>query len=182
MATAHPAQATGQRKVPGHGVFAVALGNFLEFYDFIVFSFFTVMIARAFFPADAIAAGATPHEAEFLSLLATVATFGAGFVTRPIGAAVMGAYADRAGRKASLTITLGLMAVGTALIAFTPGYAQIGIWAPILLVIGRLIQGFSAGGEVGPATTYLLEAATPNQRAFMTSFQGITQMFAGVLG
>ena len=169
-------------KIPQHAVFAVAIGNFLEFYDFIVYSFFALMIGKAFFPGNAMAAGLTQTEADFLSLLASVGVFGAGFVTRPIGAAVIGAYADRAGRKAALTLTIGLMAIGTAMLALTPSYAQIGIAAPIILVIARLIQGFSCGGEVGPATTYLLEAAPPHRRASMTAWQGITQMFAGALG
>jgi MFS family permease len=168
--------------IPQRAVFAVALGNFLEFYDFIVYTFFAVMIGRAFFPGEAIAAGLPPGQADFLSLLASVGTFGAGFVTRPIGAAVIGAYADRAGRKAAMTLTIGLMALGTGMIALTPGYAQIGIWAPVLLVTARLIQGFSCGGEVGPATTYLLEAAPSNRLASMTAWQGITQQFAGALG
>lgn len=177
------AEATIERKpIPGRAVVAVAIGNFLEFYDFIVYSFFAVMIGRAFFPAAAMAPGMSQAEAEWISLLASVGVFGAGFVTRPLGAAVIGAYADRVGRKAALTFTLFLMAAGTAIMAFTPGYAQIGIAAPVLLVIGRLIQGFSAGGEVGPATTYLLEAAPPEKRASMTAWQGITQMLAGAAG
>jgi MFS family permease len=177
------AEAIHEKKpIPGRAVAAVAIGNFLEFYDFIVYAFFAVMIGKAFFPAAAVAPGMSPAEAEWIELLAAVAVFGAGFVTRPIGAAVIGAYADRVGRKAALTFTLLLMAVGTAIMAFTPGYAQIGIAAPVLLVIGRLIQGFSAGGEVGPATTYLLEAAPPERRASMTAWQGITQMLAGAAG
>ena len=175
--------ATADRKpIPARAVAAVAIGNFLEFYDFIVYSFFAVMIGRVFFPAAAMAPGMSPSEAEWISLLASVGVFGAGFVTRPLGAAIIGAYADRVGRKAALTFTLFLMAIGTAIMAFTPGYAQIGIAAPVLLVIGRLIQGFSAGGEVGPATTYLLEAAPPERRASMTAWQGITQMMAGSAG
>lgn len=168
--------------IPQHAVFAVAIGNFLEFYDFIVYSFFALMIGRTFFPAGAFAAGLSPGEAEFLSLLASVTVFGAGFVTRPLGAAVIGAYADQAGRRAALTVTLLLMALGTGLVAFTPGFNEIGFAAPIILVIARLIQGFSTGGEVGPATTYLLEAAPPHRRASMTAWQGITQMFAGATG
>lgn len=172
----------GRKPIPARAVVAVAIGNFLEFYDFIVYSFFAVMIGKAFFPAAAMAPGMSQAEAEWISLLASVGVFGAGFVTRPLGAAIIGAYADRAGRKAALTFTLFLMAIGTAIMAFTPGYAQIGIAAPVLLVIGRLIQGFSAGGEVGPATTYLLEAAPPDKRASMTAWQGITQMMAGAAG
>jgi len=153
-------------------IIAVIIGNWLEFYDFIVYTFFAVMIGKAFFPADN----------DFLLLLSSIAVFWAGFFTRPIGAAVIGAYADRAGRKAAMTLTILLMALGTGMVAFTPGYAEIGIWAPLLLIAARLIQGFSCGGEVGPATTYLLEAAAPSQRAALTAWQGISQQFAGVMG
>lgn len=167
--------AAGQAKseaIPPRAIIAVIIGNWLEFYDFIVYTFFAVMIGRAFFPADN----------DFLSLMLSTAVFWAGFLTRPIGAAVIGAYADRAGRKAAMTLTILLMAFGTAMVAFTPGYAEIGIAAPLLLIAARLIQGFSCGGEVGPATTYLLEAAPPNQRAALTAWQGISQQFAGVMG
>lgn len=164
-----------EAKVPTRAIAAVVIGNWLEFYDFIVFSFFAVMISRAFFPPALI-------SDPFISLLAVLATFWAGFLTRPIGAVIIGAYADRAGRKAALTFTIMLMAVGTAIVAFTPGYNTIGIAAPILLVIGRLIQGFSCGGEVGPATSYLLESAQPHQRAAITSWQGTSQQFAGIAG
>lgn len=161
--------------IPRKAIAAVVIGNWLEFYDFIVFSFFAVMISRAFFPPELI-------SDPFISLMAVLATFWAGFLTRPIGAVIIGAYADRAGRKAALTFTIMLMAVGTAIVAFTPGYSTIGIAAPILLVIGRLIQGFSCGGEVGPATSYLLESAQPHQRAAITAWQGTSQQFAGIAG
>jgi MFS family permease len=168
--------------IPPRAVVAVVIGNWLEFYDFIVFTFFAVMIGRAFFPPDLVSGDYTDGERQFFQLLAALATFWAGFFTRPIGAAIIGAYGDRAGRKAAMTLTIMLMASGTGLIALTPTYAQIGIWAPIILIIARLIQGFSCGGEVGPATTYLLEAAAPNQRAALTAWQGISQQFAGVMG
>src|SRR5436189_1403969 len=113
------------------------------------------MIADAFFPG----------ESAIGRLLGALATFGVGFFTRPLGAAIIGAYADRAGRRAALTLTLMLMAVGSGVVGFTPSYARIGLAAPILLVIARLIQGFSCGGEVGPATTYLMESAPPEKRA-----------------
>jgi len=162
-------------KVPTKAIAAVVIGNWLEFYDFIVFSFFAVMISRAFFPPELV-------SDPFIALLAVLATFWAGFLTRPIGAVIIGAYADRAGRKAAMTFTILLMAVGTAIVALTPGYNTIGIAAPILLVVGRLIQGFSCGGEVGPATSYLLESAQPHQRAAITSWQGTSQQFAGIAG
>lgn len=167
-------------KIPARAVVAVVIGNWLEFYDFIVYSFFAVMISRAFFPAELMSADGSADE--FLSLLAALATFWAGFMTRPIGAFVIGAYADRAGRKAAMTLTIMLMALGTGVVALTPPYAAIGIAAPILLVVGRLIQGFSCGGEVGPATSYLLESAPAHQRAALTAWQGTSQQFAGVAG
>lgn len=154
------------------GVMAVVIGNWLEFYDFLVFTFFAVMIGDAFFPS----------ESEIARLLSALATFGVGFLTRPLGAAVMGAYADRVGRRAALTLTLLLMAAGSALVGLTPPYAQIGIAAPIILVVARLIQGFSCGGEVGPATTYLLESAAPDRRAAMTAWQGYSQQLAVFAG
>jgi len=158
--------------IPPKALMAVVIGNWLEFYDFIVYSFFAVQIGKAFFPGDDV----------WLSLLFASLVFWAGFLTRPLGAAVWGAYADRVGRKASMTLTILLMAFGTGMLALTPGYDTIGIAAPILLVLARLIQGFSCGGEVGPATTYLLEAASPKERAAYTAWQGITQQFAGIMG
>src|SRR5678815_5038701 len=141
MSDTAPRAADGEAaRLPLKSVVAVVIGNWLEFYDFLVFTFFAVMIGDAFFPA----------ESQFGRLLGALATFGVGFVTRPLGAAVIGPYADRAGRRAALTVTLLLMAFGSALIALTPSYRQIGIAAPAMLVIARLIQGFSCGGEVGP--------------------------------
>lgn len=151
---------------------AVIIGNWLEFYDFIVFTFFAVMIGDAYFPG----------ESSVTRLLGALATFGAGFVTRPIGAAVIGSYADRVGRRSALTLTLVLMAAGSGIVGLTPPYAQIGVAAPILLVIARLIQGFSAGGEVGTATTYLLESAPPEKRAAVTAWQAHSQQLATMMG
>lgn len=157
-------------------VVAVILGNALEFYDFTVYGAFAVMIGKAFFPAEGAAN----------SLLLSVATFGVGFVTRPLGGIVIGAYADRRGRKAAMTLTIWLMALGSGMIAILPGYATIGWAAPALLVLARLIQGFSAGGEMGPATTYLVEAAPPERRAFYGAWQLASQnagaLVSGALG
>ena len=164
--------AEAQSRIPPRALVAVVIGNWLEFYDFIVYSFFAVQIGKAFFPGDDV----------WLSLLFASLVFWAGFITRPIGAAVLGAYADRAGRKASMTLTILLMALGTGMLAVTPGYKDIGILAPILLICARLVQGFSCGGEVGPATTYLLEAASPKTRSAFTAWQGISQQFAGIMG
>lgn len=170
-ATGNAARSPGP-VLPMKAVVAVVIGNWLEFYDFLVFTFFAVMIGDAFFPGDS----------DVGRLLGALATFGVGFVTRPLGAAVIGPYADRVGRRAALTLTLLLMSIGSAMIALTPPYAQIGIAAPILLLIARLIQGFSCGGEVGPATTYLLEAAPPGKRAALTAWQAYSQQLASIMG
>jgi MFS family permease len=154
------------------GVVAVVIGNWLEFYDFLAFTFFAVMIGRAFFPS----------ESEFGGLLSALATFGVGFFTRPLGAAVIGTYADKAGRRAAMTLTLMLMALGSAMMGLAPTYDQIGIAAPIILVVARLIQGFSCGGEVGPATAYLLESAPPERRAAITAWQAYSQLLALISG
>jgi len=180
--TSDTAKGGAASKIPPRAVIAVVIGNWLEFYDFIAFSFFAVMISQAFFPPELIKEAGGGDGSPFLSLLAALATFWAGFMTRPIGAFFIGAYADHAGRRAAMTLTILLMAMGTAVVALTPSYAQIGIAAPILLVVGRLIQGFSCGGEVGPATSYLLESAEPHQRAALTAWQGTSQQFAGVAG
>jgi len=158
--------------LPFRAVAAVVIGNWLEFYDFLVFTFFALMIGDAFFPG----------ESEIVRLLGALATFGIGFVTRPVGAAIIGAYADRVGRRAALTLTLLLMALGSGLVGLTPTYAQIGLLAPIILLIARLIQGFSCGGEVGPATTYLLESAPIEKRASITAWQGHSQQLAILIG
>ena len=163
---------TSTPRLPAKGVIAVVIGNWLEFYDFLVYTFFAVMIADAFFPA----------ESQIGRLLGALATFGVGFVTRPVGAAIIGPYADRVGRRAALTLTLVLMSIGSVLVGLTPPYSQIGIAAPILLVIARLIQGFSCGGEVGPATTYLLEAAPMEKRAGLTAWQAYSQQLATLMG
>jgi MFS family permease len=144
---------------------AAILGNALEFYDFTVYAAFAVWLAKAFFPAD------NPTT----SLLLTVATFGVGFVARPLGGIVIGAYADRFGRKPAMTLTIWLMALGTGMIGLLPTYDQIGLLAPVLLVLARLLQGFSTGGEMGPATTYLLESAPAHRKGFFGSWQYASQ-------
>ena len=179
MADAPPPPVAGPRagvldrpRLPLKALIAVGIGNWLEFYDFLVFTFFAVMIGDAFFPGDS----------QMGRLLGALATFGVGFVTRPLGAAIIGAYADRAGRRAALTLTFMLMAVGSGLVGLTPSYEQIGMTAPVVLVLARLIQGFSCGGEVGPATTYLLESAPIEHRAAITAWQGHTQQLAVFVG
>src|ERR1043165_659640 len=130
---------TNDRKSKSLGVIRVASGNFLEMYDFMVFGYYAAAIGRAFFP----------RANDLAQLMSAFATFGAGFLMRPLGALVLGAYIDRHGRRAGLLLTLGLMAVGTLSIAFMPGYVTLGVVAPLLVLLGRLLQGFSAGVELG---------------------------------
>ncbi|MEP6991631.1 MAG: MFS transporter [bacterium] len=151
-------------------VMRVASGNFLEMYDFIVYGYYAVYIGRTFFPAGS----------EFASLMLSLMTFGAGYLMRPIGAIVLGAYIDRVGRRQGLIVTLGLMAVGTFTIAATPSYAAIGLAAPVIVVIGRLLQGLSAGVELGGVSVYLAEIATPGRRGFFCSWQSASQQLAVV--
>ena len=153
-------------------IVAAVLGNAFEFYDFTLFATFAVLLSHVFFPA-----GAGPG-----ALLLTLATFGVGFVTRPLGAIVLGAYADRAGRKPAMTLTIWLMALGSALIGVLPGFATAGWMSPILLVAARLLQGFSAGGELGASTTFLIEAAAPSRRGFAGSWQLSSQNIGSVIG
>jgi len=147
---------------------ACTIGNALEFYDFVVFSFFARTIGALFFPAQDATA----------QLLLTFATYGVGFLLRPLGGVVLGAYADRKGRKKATVLTLMLMALGTAMIGLAPVYATAGIVGPIIVVLGRLIQGFSAGGEVGASTTLLAEYAPKEQRGFFGSWQLASQGLA----
>ncbi len=151
---------------------ATTIGNALEFFDFTVYGFLALVIGRLFFPTFN----------SYGQLLLTVASFGVGFVMRPLGGIVIGAYADRAGRKKAMTLTIFMMALGCAIIALTPTYAQIGVAAPLLIVFARLIQGFSAGGEVGASTTLLVEHATPANRGYMASWQFASQGLGILLG
>ncbi|MFM0735992.1 MFS transporter [Paraburkholderia xenovorans] len=157
-------------------VFRVVSGNFLEMYDFTVYAYYASAIAHTFFPSDN----------EFVSLLLALSVFGAGFFMRPIGALVLGAYIDRHGRRKGLILSLSLMAVGTACVAFVPGYSTIGLAAPVIVLIGRLLQGFSAGVELGGVSVYLAEIATPGKRGFFCSWQSGSQqvavIFAASLG
>ena len=149
-------------------VVRVTSGNFLEMFDFFLFGFYASHIAQTFFPSDN----------ELTSLLFTFMTFGAGFLMRPLGAIVLGAYVDRVGRRLGLIVTLSIMAMGTILIAFVPGYATIGAVAPLLVLIGRLLQGFSAGVELGGVSVYLSEMAPPGQKGFYVSWQSGSQQVA----
>jgi MFS family permease len=153
-------------------VLRVTSGNFLEMYDFIVYSLFATFIADAYFPeGDA-----------FASQMKALGAFGAGFLMRPIGAIILGAYIDRKGRRQGLILTLALMAWGTMLIAFMPDYAVIGLAAPLMILLGRLLQGFSAGVELGGVSVYLSEMATPGNKGFYVSFQSGSQQIAVVFG
>src|SRR6202171_5161822 len=157
-------------------VIRVSSGNSLEMYDFMVFGYYAAAIGRAFFPSGN----------PFVSLILSLMTFGAGFLMRPLGAIVLGAYTDRHGRRAGLLLTLGLMSVGIFSIACMPGYATIGFLAPLFVLIGRLLQGFSAGMELGGVSVYLSEIATPGHKGFYVSWQSASQqvavMFAALLG
>lgn len=154
----------------------VALGNSLEMYDFQIFGYYAPAIALAFFPSGS----------AFAGLMLSLMTFGAGFLMRPLGAVLLGAYIDHHGRRAGLLLTLALMAVGTLSIAVVPGYAAIGLAAPLLVVIGRLVQGLSAGVELGGVSVYLSEIATPGRKGFYVAWQSGSQqvsvMFAALLG
>jgi MFS transporter, MHS family, citrate/tricarballylate:H+ symporter len=152
-------------------VFRVTGGNFLEMFDFFLFGFYASHIAAAFFPA---------HN-PFASLLMTFMTFGAGFLMRPLGAIALGAYVDRVGRRLGLIVTLSIMAIGTITIAATPSYAAIGLAAPLLVLIGRLLQGFSAGAEIGGVSVYLAEMAAPGHKGFYVSWQSGSQQVAIVV-
>lgn len=149
-------------------VIRVTSGNFLEMFDFFLFGFYASYIASTFFPA----------QSEFASLMLTFGTFGAGFLMRPLGAIFLGAYVDRVGRRKGLIVTLAIMASGTMLIAFVPGYATLGLAAPLLVLIGRLLQGFSAGVELGGVSVYLSEMATPGHKGFYVSWQSASQQVA----
>ncbi|MDR6492408.1 MHS family proline/betaine transporter-like MFS transporter [Paraburkholderia terricola] len=165
----------GTRQNSWRAVVAASIGNALEWFDLVVYGFFAVIIAKLFFPAGN----------ETVSLLLTLGTFGVSFFMRPLGAVVIGAYADRAGRKAALTLSIVLMMSGTLIIAVLPTYSSIGLAAPVILVIARLMQGFSAGGEFGSATAFLAEHV-PGQRGFFASWQvasqGLTTLLAAGFG
>ncbi|VVP62012.1 Proline/betaine transporter [Pseudomonas fluorescens] len=151
---------------------ASSLGNALEIYDFTVYSFFAVIIGQLFFPADS----------SLASLMMSLSTFAMGFLIRPLGAVLIGRFADRYGRKQALSLTIALMTIGTGIIALTPTYSSIGGFAMALLILGRLLQGFSAGGEVGAASAFLMESGRTDNRCFMVCWQGASQGAAALLG
>lgn len=152
-------------------ILRVTSGNFLEQFDFFLFGFYATYISQTFFPTSS----------EFASLMMTFAVFGSGFLMRPLGAIVLGAYIDKVGRRKGLIVTLSIMAAGTVLIALVPGYASIGLFAPLLVLLGRLLQGFSAGAEMGGVSVYLSEIATPGRTGFYTAWQSASQQVAIVV-
>ena len=151
-------------------VVVASSGNFLEMYDFMVFGYFAPQIARTYFPS----------RDAFASLMLALMTFGAGFLMRPVGAVLLGAFFERHGRRSGLVLTLALMAVGTLTIALTPGYSVLGPAAPLMVVAGRLVQGLSAGVEVGGVSVYLSEIAPPAHRGFYVAWQSASQQVAVV--
>jgi MFS family permease len=159
---------SSERAAKIKNVIRVSSGNFLEMYDFIVFGYYAGAIGQTFFP------GHNPYASLMLSFMA----FGAGFLMRPVGAVVLGAYIDRYGRRAGLLLTLALMAVGTLTIACLPGYTTLGLLAPLLILLSRLLQGFSAGVELGGVSVYLAEIATPGHKGFYVSWQSASQQVA----
>jgi MHS family citrate/tricarballylate:H+ symporter-like MFS transporter len=152
-------------------VLRVTSGNFLEQFDFFLFGFYATYIAKTFFPTNS----------EFASLMLTFTVFAVGFLMRPLGAIILGTYIDKVGRRQGLIVTLAIMACGTILIAFVPGYATIGLLAPALVLLGRLLQGFSAGAELGGVSVYLAEMATPGNKGFYTAWQSASQQISIVL-
>ncbi len=149
-------------------VLSCAIGNFFELFDFTIYGYFAVAIARAFYPTG--------------SMFSTFATFGAAFLMRPVGAIVLGAYGDRMGRRAALVVTIGLMAAATGFTGLIPTYQSIGIWAPVALVFCRLLQGFSTGGEWGGAAAFLVEYAPPGKRGLIGSMQQFSTQIGSVSG
>ena len=160
-----------ERRSAFASILRVASGNFLEMYDFTVFAYFASYIGHTFFPSTS----------EFASLMASLSAFGAGYLMRPLGALVLGAYVDRHGRRKGLMLSLGLMSIGTAVIALTPGYATLGLLAPVIVVAGRLLQGFSAGVELVGVSVYLSEIAPPGRKGFYCAWQSASQQVAVVV-
>lgn len=151
-------------------IVAASLGNAIEWFDFLVYGYFAVTISKVFFPSGN----------ETASLLLTLGTFSVSFLVRPVGAIVIGAYTDRVGRKAGLTLSILLMVIGTTMTALMPAYATIGVAAPILILVARLVQGFSVGGEFGSAVTFLAEQTT-SRKGFVASWQWASTGITGVL-
>ena len=167
-ATLDDTDAAGLASIRRRAILSCAIGNFFELFDFTIYGYFAVAIARAFYPSG--------------SMFSTFATFGAAFLMRPVGAIVLGAYGDRLGRRAALVVTIGLMAAATGFTGIIPSYQSIGVWAPIALVICRLMQGFSTGGEWGGAAAFLVEYATPGRRGLIGSMQQVSTQLGSLSG
>ncbi|MGH9915131.1 MAG: MFS transporter, partial [Pyrinomonadaceae bacterium] len=159
-----------EKRTRGRAIFATSLGHGLEYFDFTLYSYFAPTIGKLFFPA----------QGELVQLMLSLATFGIAYIARPLGSILIGSYADRAGRKPALMLTISLMAAGTAIIGLTPAYETIGILAPSLLVLGRLLQGVSAGGEAGASTAFLMESGGLRSRGFAVSWQAASQAGAAL--
>ena len=156
----------------GRAAFGATIGNMLEFYDFITYSFFAIQIGHSFFPV----------QSEYSSLMLSLATLGAGFVTRPIGGIVLGIYSDRVGRRPAMLLSFALMGAAILVLALTPSYNTIGLAAPVIAIAARMVQGFALGGEVGPTTAYLIEIAPPERRALVVAWQPTSQEIAATTG
>jgi MFS family permease len=167
-----PLAAPERATLKARHIAAVAAGNALEVYDFVVYTFFAIQIGKAFFPSTN----------PYVSLMLSLGTFGAGFLTRPLGGLVIGAYADRVGRRPAMLLSFILMGLAVLALAVIPPYSRIGLAAPVLAIAARMLQGFSFGGETGPATAWLLESAPVERRGLIVSLQGATQRVAGLVG
>lgn len=176
MQDEHPKQDKAA-PAPIRSILAAVIGNALEWYDFLVFAFMTPIIARLFFPSNP----SDPNDG-LNQILLTTAVFGVGFFMRPVGGIVMGIFGDRRGRKAAMVTVTGLMAVAITLITLAPTYEAVGVLAPLIIVLARLLQGFAAGGEFGTSTALLIELAPPGRRGFYGSWQMAGQMLALLLG
>jgi MFS family permease len=163
-----PRVAVERKRVAIKPIVQVAAGNALEIYDFMIYGYYARYIAQTFFPSSN----------QYLSLMLALMTFAFGFLARPVGAIVLGSYSDRHGRRKGLILSLTLMSLGIVSVACTPSYATIGLAAPLIVLVGRLMQGFSAGAELGGVVTYLAEIAPPTRRAFYTCWQAASQQFA----
>jgi len=157
---------------PGRAIAAASIGNALEWYDFTIYALFAVYIAKNFFPGGS----------ETIELVKAFLAFGLGFMIRPLGAVIIGVYGDRAGRKAALFLTIMIMAAGTLLIAAAPTYAAIGLGAPLIILAGRILQGFSAGGEIGGAAAFLVEHAPPQKKGKYASWLQASMALSNILG
>jgi MFS family permease len=165
-------EAADSPRLTGRAILGATVGNMLEFYDFVTFSFFAIQIGHAFFPA----------HGPFGSLMGSLALFGIGFLPRPIGGIVIGAYSDRAGRRPAMMLSYTMMGCAIIVLALTPSYASIGVAAPLIAIAARMVQGFSLGGEVGPTTAFLMEAAAVNRRGLAVSWQPASQQIAATAG